>query len=191
MVRVRRYSVALRMHNSVGFMILWLNGPFGVGKTTLARALLGAHREWAIFDPEDIGFALRQTLETHRPVSNFQDWPVWRSLVIEALAQLDTTLQSVVIVPQTVLNESHWLELTQGLQDRSVHVSAFTLHVDEIEHEHRISTDAVEPGAASWRRDLRPQYADAQHWMTERTRVIDTTRLSIEEVLELVDDAIG
>ena len=35
-----------------GRMIVWLNGPFGVGKTSVARALLEAKPDWSLLDPE-------------------------------------------------------------------------------------------------------------------------------------------
>ena len=39
-------------------MIIWLNGPFGVGKTAVARALLEAKPDWALLDPEVRGAEL-------------------------------------------------------------------------------------------------------------------------------------
>src|SRR5690348_7546872 len=41
-------------------MVIWINGAFGVGKTTVARAL---HERWpdaVVFDPEQLGFVLRR-----------------------------------------------------------------------------------------------------------------------------------
>ncbi len=32
-------------------MIVWLNGPFGVGKTAVAEALLDAKTDWSLLDP--------------------------------------------------------------------------------------------------------------------------------------------
>lgn len=36
-------------------MIIWINGPFGAGKTTLAERLRDRRPKSLIFDPEEIG----------------------------------------------------------------------------------------------------------------------------------------
>lgn len=43
-------------------VILWLNGPFGVGKTSAADALLQRMPGALLFDPEPFGTALRHAL---------------------------------------------------------------------------------------------------------------------------------
>jgi hypothetical protein len=55
-------------------VIIWLNGTFGVGKTTTAAALNGQLPGWRLFDPETVGLMLRGALADH-PVSDFQHWP--------------------------------------------------------------------------------------------------------------------
>jgi hypothetical protein len=67
-------------------VIVWLNGPFGVGKTTTARALLGAEPRWALFDAEHVGFMLRHVLAKRRPAPDFQGWASWRRVVVASLA---------------------------------------------------------------------------------------------------------
>jgi broad-specificity NMP kinase len=37
------------------FMLVWLNGTFGVGKTTTAIALVEADDRYRLFDPEQVG----------------------------------------------------------------------------------------------------------------------------------------
>ncbi len=37
-------------------MIIWINGPFGAGKTTLAKRLRDRRSKSLIFDPEEIRF---------------------------------------------------------------------------------------------------------------------------------------
>lgn len=51
-------------------MIVWVNGAFGSGKTTLTSEL---HRRWPealVFDPEQIGYLLREIVKV--PTGNFQ-----------------------------------------------------------------------------------------------------------------------
>ncbi len=43
-------------------MIIWINGPFGAGKTTLAERLRDRRSKSLIFDPEEIGFVVKETV---------------------------------------------------------------------------------------------------------------------------------
>ncbi len=43
-------------------MIIWINGPFGAGKTTLAKRLRDRRSKSLIFDPEEIGFVVKETV---------------------------------------------------------------------------------------------------------------------------------
>jgi len=53
-------------------VILLLNGAFGIGKTTVARALVARLPRSVLFDPELIGMALQGT------AGDFQDRKAWR-----------------------------------------------------------------------------------------------------------------
>nr|UHA82472.1 hypothetical protein NNFBJPFD_00218 [Enterobacter cloacae] len=58
-------------------MIIWINGPFGAGKTTLAKRLRDRRSKSLIFDPEEIGFVVKETVPM--PASgDYQDLPLWR-----------------------------------------------------------------------------------------------------------------
>lgn len=60
-------------------MIIWINGPFGAGKTTLAKRLRDRRSKSLIFDPEEIGFVVKETVPM--PASgDYQDLPLWRGL---------------------------------------------------------------------------------------------------------------
>lgn len=59
-------------------MIIWINGPFGAGKTTLAKRLRDRRSKSLIFDPEEIGFVVKETVPM--PASgDYQDLPLWRT----------------------------------------------------------------------------------------------------------------
>ena len=61
-------------------MIIWINGAFGAGKTTLAEELSRRLPEAVLFDPEYVGYLLRHWVPV--PTGDFQDLPSWRELVI-------------------------------------------------------------------------------------------------------------
>lgn len=43
-------------------MIIMINGAFGVGKTTIAEKLLGTIANSMLYDPEEVGFMLRNII---------------------------------------------------------------------------------------------------------------------------------
>lgn len=60
-----------------GAVIIWLNGPFGGGKTQTAYALHRRLPGSVVCDPEHAGFGLhRMTPPALR--GDFQDLPAWR-----------------------------------------------------------------------------------------------------------------
>jgi hypothetical protein len=67
-------------------LIIWINGSFGAGKTTLAGELKRRMPEAVLFDPEYVGYILREWVPV--PTGDFQDLPSWRELVIETAVTL-------------------------------------------------------------------------------------------------------
>ena len=68
-------------------MIIWINGPFGAGKTTLAKRLRDRRSKSLIFDPEEIGFVVKETVPM--PASgDSQELPLWRGLTIAAVREI-------------------------------------------------------------------------------------------------------
>lgn len=61
-------------------VIIWVNGAFGSGKTTLTEQLLRVLPESMKFDPEYIGYILTRWVPA-ADSGDFQDLPVWRRLV--------------------------------------------------------------------------------------------------------------
>ncbi|WP_419706329.1 AAA family ATPase [Promicromonospora sp. NFX87] len=182
-------------------MIVWLNGPFGGGKTTTAAELDALLPEVVVFDPEQIGGVIAPTLGAVEPVPDFQDWRPWRELVVAALVSLDRYTDRTVVAPQTVVVEQYWNEIMSGLAAADVEVRAFTLDSTPEEHERRIAGDTVtsatleeikiHDGSVGWRRHRAADYRAALPWLAERTEVIDTTLLRPAEVAKEITGRIG
>lgn len=182
-------------------MIVWLNGPFGGGKTTTAAELDALLPEVVVFDPEQIGGAIAPTLGGIEPVPDFQDWRPWRELVVAAMVSLDRYTERTVVAPQTVVVEQYWDEIVSGLTAAGVEVRAFTLDSTPEEHERRIAGDTVttatleeikiHDGYVGWRRHRAADYRAALPWLAERTEVIDTTLLRPAEVAKEIAGRIG
>ena len=54
-----------RAAGSVAQVIIWMNGTFGVGKTTTARHLVAMSDHLRLFDPEGVGYMLMNNLADH------------------------------------------------------------------------------------------------------------------------------
>ena len=167
-------------------MILWLSGPFGAGKTTVAAALAAADPTVVVLDTELVGTLLDQALRARLPVRDFQEWRSWRAVVVAALVAVHREVGGVVVVPQTVVDRDVWSELRAGLEAAGIAVRTVVLDVDATEHGRRIAGDLIESGAAAWRRERRPDFDAARSWLEREGEVVDTTSRTPEEVVDAV-----
>lgn len=168
-----------------GSVIIWLNGPFGAGKTTVANRPLAFEPTLLLFDTESIGHLLQSALGRRKPVADFQDWSAWRRLVVSTLGALSEETSADLLVPQTVIVERYWTEILGGLRSTGHVVLPFTLDVDPQEHERRIS-DTLGVPAAGWRRQRRPDYDAARPWLESSSEMLDTTRMTADQVARAV-----
>ena len=133
-------------------MIVWINGPFGVGKTSTANAI-SEQTGWRLFDPEHVGYLLAANLRDLE-FDDFQDLPPWRSLVPAVVDEIYRyTNPTAIIGVQTVLVERYWSELADGLAQRGLSVLHVVLDCEEAELRHRIENDEIESEALEWRLD--------------------------------------
>lgn len=79
-------------------MILLLNGAFGVGKTTVARALARRLPRSVVFDPELVGFVLQRAARVaRRDVHDFQDLSAWRRLTVMGVRAAHVLWPNVIV----------------------------------------------------------------------------------------------
>lgn len=114
-----RYSFSVGEENRV----IWINGPFGIGKTTTARLLIGRIPGARIFDPEEVGYLLRDVM-VHESVDDFQDWPLWRTLVVANMVEIINHTDSTLVTPMTVLRADYAEEIFTGLARRGMPTSS-------------------------------------------------------------------
>jgi hypothetical protein len=107
-------------------MLIWINGPFGVGKTSVARRLAKKLDDAWLFDPEQIGFMLRRVWPA-RDVPDFQDLPIWRELTLRTLAAAAKSSARPIVVPMSLSNPDYFGEIVGGLRAEGVDVRHFTL----------------------------------------------------------------
>ena len=74
-------------------MIIMINGPFGVGKTTIATMLQSKIENSMIYDPEEVGFMLRNIITNdvklpEEKTNDFQDLILWKKLTVTVAEKL-------------------------------------------------------------------------------------------------------
>lgn len=133
-----------------------MNGPFGIGKTTVARLLRNSIRRAGIADPERIGYLLqraprRLTLEG-RDTGDFQDMPMWRTLAAEHIAFVHL-FYPYVIVPMAFRNPAYLHEILRRVQrtDREQRVFSLTAPWPVVEARLRASGTDPTTAAGAWR----------------------------------------
>jgi gluconate kinase len=103
-------------------VIIWLNGSFRAGKTTLAEELHRRLPDAVVFDPENVGLMLWKWLP---PNDDFQDLPSWRELVVATALSLRRHHADTLIVPMSLIRDAYRAEILGGLADAGEEV----LHV--------------------------------------------------------------
>jgi hypothetical protein len=107
-------------------MLLWINGPFGGGKTQTAHEIQRRLPGSVICDPEHAGFGLRRMLPPELR-GDFQDLASWRQGVVEVLDLAITKHDGVVIAPMTVTDSDCFAETVGRLGELGHDVRHFTL----------------------------------------------------------------
>ncbi|MEV7413961.1 NUDIX domain-containing protein [Streptomyces sp. NPDC089919] len=176
-------------------MIVWINGTFSAGKTSTARELTGLIPDSAVYDPEVIGGALRHLLPPKRlaEVTDYQDLPIWRRLVIEGAAAMLAELGGVLVVPMTVLKQEYRDEIFGALAARRITVRHFVLDPEETILRERIAS-RVEPDlpdadtrVRQWSLDHIPAYQEAMdRWLRADACAVDNGRRTPRETAEQI-----
>lgn len=123
-------------------VIIWLNGGFGAGKTTLAEELHQRLPDAVVYDPEDVGLMLWKWM---RPNDDFQDLPSWRELVVATALSLRRHHTETLIVPMSLIRDTYRAEILGGLADAGEEVLHVFLEADADVLTKRLSARAPVP----------------------------------------------
>lgn len=171
-------------------MIIWLNGTFGVGKTTTGSILAGLDPRLRTVDPESVGSLLVRALPDH-DVRDFQDFEAWRRLTPIVIDEIARTTGQHLVAVQSVLSSDYWSELQVGLARLGHRVFHVLLEADERVVRERIEADVVETSARQWRLDHLPTCAAARPWMLARTDLrVDTTHRTPADAASVIHEAV-
>ncbi len=172
-----------------GGSVIWLNGAFGVGKTTVARALAAELPGALLMDPEDIGRMLRRIVPAAVFTSDFQQIPSWRRLTVATIESLLRDHPGPLVVPMTVVDPVYFDETVGRLRQAGITVHHFTLAAGPKTIRRRLLWRVSVPWATwwAWRRVQRCTGAlrsslFATHVDTENRSVPDIVATVISEL---------
>lgn len=181
-------------------MIIWVNGPFGAGKSRAAREMLDLIPESTLYDPELLGDCLRELLPGRhlRDITDCRELPVWRRLVVDAAAALLGEVGGVLVVPMSLLRQDHRDEIFGGLASRGIEVRHVLLEPGEtilrqhIAARHDHPDDARADEAARRRAlDRIADYTAALPWLVMDAYVLHTAGLTPRQTAVAVSEAIS
>ena len=108
-------------------VIIWLNGSFRAGKTTLAEELHRRLPDAVVYNPEDVGLMLWKWM---RPNGDFQHLLSWRELVVATALSLRRHHADTLIVPMSLIRDAYRAEILGGLADAGEEVLHVFLEAD-------------------------------------------------------------
>lgn len=112
-------------------MIIFLNGPFGVGKTTAAKLVADDLQRGWLFDPEIVGEVLTFLLRPWRSVEDFQDYELWPVLTVWIALLSSRCLRREVVIPMTISNRSRWSYIRSAFEKHEPQLYLFRLTCSE------------------------------------------------------------
>ncbi|GAA1518853.1 NUDIX hydrolase [Streptomyces albidochromogenes] len=180
-------------------MIVWINGAFSAGKTSAARELIDLIPNSTFYDPELIGGGLRNLLPQKRlaEVSDYQDLPIWRRLVVDTAAALLAEVGGMLVVPMTLLRQEYRDEIFGGFAARRIPVCHVLLSADETILRERIAAREEMPDdpegserVRQWAYEHIEPYRAALSWLAGDAHLVDTSALTPAETAVRIAEAV-
>lgn len=173
-------------------MIIWINGAFGAGKTSVSELLVQRIENARIFDPEDIGYIIQKTFPEARQM-DYQDLPMWRRLVIQFIVDANAQFSSTLIIPMTLVVPDYIGEIFSGIASNNLNLCHVFLQTSQEELHRRImnqvviQSDSVKDNEVrQWRLAQIERCYDSSHHMPEGTTFLDTNSNSPEQLVDLI-----
>ncbi len=89
-------------------MIIWISGPYGVGKSTLAEAMAARMEGARVFDAEAVGNAVRDNYPDCPYGAIFEDYPLWGSFCCSLLKDIHRSFDQDILVPMTLVRRASY-----------------------------------------------------------------------------------
>src|SRR6516164_7406846 len=133
-------------------VIIWINGGFGAGKTTLAEELHLRLPDAVVYDPEDVGLMLWKWMP---PNGDFQHLPSWRELVVATALSLRRHHADTLIVRMSLIRDAYRAEILGGLAAAGEQVLHVFLEVDAGVLRERLNARVTDPKYTDWEQAAR------------------------------------
>ncbi len=161
--------------------IIWLNGAFGAGKTTVANALVKAIPNSYIFDPEHAGSYINHIIPEDIKCTDFQDHYEWRMINRMMLNKVLQQSTRIMIIPMTITKQDYFYEITKDVN--SAAIKKFLLAADRETLENRL----IERGdnIGSWPHQQIERCLKAFDQI-DIYHVIDTSEKEIDEIVSSI-----
>lgn len=112
-------------------MILWIDGPYGVGKSTLAEELFKLNKNSFIFDAEEVGNAVRDNMP--KELFNgyiFENYELWFTTVTELLKEIVGKWGGDIYVPMTLTKKDSFDKIAIPLKNSGAKITHLLLEAD-------------------------------------------------------------
>ena len=96
-------------------MIIWISGPYGVGKSTLAEALEKEIENVLIFDAEEVGNAVRGNYPNDPYGYIFEDYDLWGEFCYKLLKDIHNNFQKNMLVQMTLVRPESYNNIIDKL----------------------------------------------------------------------------
>jgi hypothetical protein len=131
-------------------MIVFLNGAFGVGKTTVAERLGERIPNSLLFDAEEVGYFLRKVVAPVEQPDDFQHLPMWRTLTITTARWLQERYGRALIMPMTIWRTAYFEEVIGSLRAFEPALHHFCLTATEQTLVERLRGRGDKPETLAW-----------------------------------------
>jgi hypothetical protein len=166
-------------------MIVMINGAFGAGKTVTAQALNQHLPNSVIFDPEEVGFMLRNiTYPTGlEPAGDFQDIALWPSMVVTVTRALYEQYHKHLILPISLPCPRYFQAIVDGICAFESNFLHFCLIASATTLEQRLRDRDGEAG--TWARQQISRCLKAFE-APEYEEKLDTDALPLEDIVHTI-----
>ena len=168
-------------------MLIWINGPFGVGKTQVAHELKRNSPGSVIADPELLGFGIQRMYPPALRI-DFQDTPWWMPTVADILIDVARRHPGDVIVPMTLHDEDRHHQIFEAFRANGVDACHVSLLASRATIRARLRTRLE--GEGSWALQ-RFEAADSALRKPQFSTHIHTDRRPLAQVVTELGSVLG
>ncbi len=170
-----------------------INGAFGVGKTTIANTLQNEIEHSMIYDPEEIGYMLRNVIpidikRTESTTGDFQDLELWKELTVDVAKRLIAKYKINLIVPMTIRKIEYFRFIYNGFKSIDDQTHHFCLSASKETIYERLRLRGEEEGNWCFQQTDKCLEAYNQYDFGE---YIDTEKASIIEIIQEIKEKLS